>query len=139
MIGPTIRHGPHQGAQQSSNTVPLEFRTASANESSPMMIGLPEFSGAEGNSSGVPHLPHLAILPAALAGSTRFFVLQFLQTTTTGMISSSLEFCFTGAFAFGHSPFYAHYTKSHETTLPSDTSEVPEPQVRRRFIRRVSS
>src|SRR5688572_3966721 len=86
-----MRHGPHHGAQQSSSTVPLEFETISANESSPMTIGLPKSSAAERNSSGVLHLPHLAIFPAALAGSTRFFVPQFLQTTT-GMMFTSLMF-----------------------------------------------
>lgn len=56
-----------------------------------MMIGFPEASVTGDNSSGVPHLPHLATLPTALAGSTRFFVPQFLQATTTGMIAP-LEF-----------------------------------------------
>src|SRR2546423_2382595 len=82
MIGPTIRHGPHHGAQQSTRTArPLACTTSRSKVWSVMIIGFESCSfPAPPNSS--PHRPHFAWLVASLFSSTRFFAPHLLQTIT---------------------------------------------------------
>src|SRR6185295_3678443 len=92
MIGPTMWHGPHHGAQQSSSTGRLLFCTTSCWKlSSVTMTGFVVAAASTPlvRSSGVPHLPHFASCSAAWRGSTRFLVPHLLQATIT--IISSLQ------------------------------------------------
>jgi len=67
-VGIIIRHGPHQGAQQSTTTGTAEFRTSFAKLASVTVIG--EAASVTGN--GVEHLPQMG-LRASARSSTRFF------------------------------------------------------------------
>src|SRR5216683_1852920 len=92
MMGPTMRHGPHQGAQQSTRTGrPFDCNTSRWNVASVTTTGLvscPLLALFPG-SNVAPHRPHFASLEANRCSSTRFFVPHLLQTTTC--ISSPLS------------------------------------------------
>jgi len=61
-IGPSVRQGPHQGAQKSTSTGMSDLPTNQAKRASVTVSGTPV-------SSGSWHLPHLAL--AALSASAR--------------------------------------------------------------------
>src|SRR6478672_12742317 len=93
MIGPTIRQGPHHGAQASSNTGLSLSSITWWKLASVTMSGLVSavVSAILLRSRVVPHLPHLAICSAAWRWSTRFLVPHLLQATT-GMVPTSRLF-----------------------------------------------
>src|SRR6266436_6262234 len=62
MIGPSIRHGPHHGAQQSNRTTPELFRISCAKFWSVTTTGLAGLAGwAVALVSTLPHLSHVTI------------------------------------------------------------------------------
>jgi hypothetical protein len=72
-MGPIILQGPHQGAQQSSNTGKGESSTLSEKLLSLTFMAFPlKISNV---LIGDPHLPHFALFPA-LSSGILFFVLQ---------------------------------------------------------------
>src|SRR6185295_15388417 len=80
--GAIILHGPHHGAQQSTRTGrPIVCSTSRSKLWSVIVIGFESCSPAE-PASFSPHRPHFASLFASLLSSIRFFVPQWLQTTT---------------------------------------------------------
>jgi hypothetical protein len=68
MVGIIIRHGPHQGAQQSTTTGTAAFKTSFAKLASVTVIG----QAASWRGKGAEHLPQMG-LRASARSSTRFF------------------------------------------------------------------
>jgi hypothetical protein len=82
-VGIIIRHGPHQGAQQSTTTGTAEFRTSFAKLASVTVIG--EAESVTGK--GVEHLPQIGLCDCALS-STLFFAPHFGHATIISVTSS---------------------------------------------------
>src|SRR6185436_17133459 len=87
MIGPTIRQGPHHGAQQSTSTGVLPAPSTSCSKVASVTIKglLSAWFDALLMSKGAPHFPHFAWPAAARSSSTRFLVSHLLQLIT-GML-----------------------------------------------------
>lgn len=90
--GATLRQGPHHGAQKSTNTGTLDFRTKEANTSAVLISTTPD-SGA----SSALHRPQRVRLPRC-PKAQRFPCPQLGQTTITPLESAAS--CDIGAQAF---------------------------------------
>src|ERR1051325_10375824 len=97
MMGPTIRHGPHHGAQQSTSTGrPPACNTSRSKVWSVIVTGFESCAPPPAAAFSLsPHRPHLASLVASFVSSTRFFAPQLLQATTCITHLSHFPVCLT--------------------------------------------
>src|ERR1044071_3534538 len=79
-MGPIIRHGPHQGAQQSSKTTPAELTISCEKVVSVTITGWLAVADDTGGRVAR-HCPHLATRPGRELGSIRFLLPHFSQVT----------------------------------------------------------